>query len=839
MTRLGQMLDRDARYAVRGLRRNPLFTIVAVLTLAIGAGATTAVFGVVDAVLLKPLPYPDSERLVSIWHEAPGATGIADVSGGLLSSLSMGFTYAEHNRVFEHIGLWNQGTANLTGVAEPEEVRTMAVSDGILQALGVPPLHGRWLSAADQEPGSARAIMLTYGYWQRRFGGDPAAVGRSVTIGAAPWEIVGVMPESFRVADTAADVIVPFRADKSQLILPGFGLRGVARLKPGETIDTANADIARMLPIWTASWRWPPGNAEQAREAYLGTWRISPALRPLKQEVVGNVGDVLWVIMGTIGVVLLIACANVANLLLVRAEARSQEFAVRSALGAGAWRISRALLIEGLLLGLLGGAVGLLVAYGAVELLIANAPANLPRSSEIALDARTFGFALAVSVLSGVVLGLIPALKHAGRGTSTALRSGARGSSQGRERHRTQNVVVVGQVALALVLLVSSGLMIRTFDALRTVDPGFTNGKTLQTLRIAIPALLVPEPERVTRMQNDIVDALAALPGVESAGFTTSMPLEAFGGGWDAISVEGQDDVPREARPLRRFRHVSPRLFETSGARLVAGRELTWTDVYDGRPVALVSENLARELATDPSAVLGKRIRLGALPTTQWREVIGVVQDVPDNGLNVAPPAIVYWPTMMTGFFSADDRFLQRAVTVVLRSPRAGTPGFIREIQDAVWSVNPSLPVASVRTMQDVLDASLERTSFTLVMLAIASATALALGVIGLYGVLSYVVSQRRREIAIRLALGAQQGDVTRSFVRHGVVLASVGVAVGLGAAIGVTRLMTSLLFNVQPVDLPTYVIVAIALTVVAAVASYLPARRASGVDPAEALAME
>jgi predicted permease len=533
-----ETFGRDARYAVRGLRRSSLFTVIALLTLAVGTGATTAVFSVVNGVLLKPLPYPEAERLVAIWHNAPGAAGLTDVSGGLLPSMSMFFTYAEHNRMFEHVGVWSMRTANLTGLAEPEEVRAMIVSDGTLQALGVPPLFGRWLSADDQVPGSPGAVMLSHAYWQRRFAGDEAAVGRNITVNAAQWEIVGVMPEGFRVADVAADIIVPFRADRSQLILPGFGLQGLARLKPGATIDDANADIARILPIWTETWPWPGGGPDQARAFYLGTWGISPAVRPLKQDVVGNIGNVLWVVMGTIGVVLLIACANVTNLLLVRADGRSQELAVRSALGAGSWRIGRVLLIESSLLGLIGGALGLVLAYGALELLIAMAPGNLPRSSEIALDAGALRFTLTVSLLSGIALGLIPALKYAGRGISTALHSGGRGSSQGRERYRTQNVLVVAQVALALVLLVSSGLMIRTFEAMRTVDAGFTQSEDLQTMRIAIPALLVPEPERVTRIQNDIVDALATVPGVESTAFTNSMPLEGAAFDWDSINVE-------------------------------------------------------------------------------------------------------------------------------------------------------------------------------------------------------------------------------------------------------------------------------------------------------------
>jgi predicted permease len=403
-----------------------------------------------------------------------------------------------------------------------------------------------------------------------------------------------------------------------------------------------------------------------------------------------------------------------------------------------------------------------------------------------------------------------------------------------------QNSLVVAQVALALVLLVTAGLMVRTFDALRHVEPGFTNAAQLQTLRISIPATLVAEPERATRMQNDIVDALSGLAGVESVAFTSGMPMDGFNAGFDVIYAEDQQDVPNASQPpVRRFKHVSPGVFITAGTRLLAGRDFTWTDLYDLRPVVVVSENLAREFWGEPEAALGKRIGGGA--PEDWREVIGVVQDVRDNGLDELPPAIVYWPALKSraALSGPGPVTATRAVTVVMRSRLAGNADFVRQVQRTVWSVNASLPIASVRTMEEVQAGSLARTSFTLVMLAAAGAVALVLGVVGLYGVISYAVGQRRREIAIRIALGAQQRAVTTSFVRYGVALAAIGVTLGLLAAAAVTRLMASLLYEVKPVDLPTYLTVAIALTAVAALASYLPARRAAAVDPAEALSAE
>jgi predicted permease len=465
-------------------------------------------------------------------------------------------------------------------------------------------------------------------------------------------------------------------------------------------------------------------------------------------------------------------------------------------------------------------------------------PANLPRLSEISLDARALALTIAVSLLAGFVLGAVPALKYAGPRLVAALHGGGRGASGTRRQHRTQNVLVVAQVALALVLLVSSGLMIRTFQSLLTVDPGFTDAAELQTMRLSIPASAEPEPERVVRMQNNIVDALAALPGVTSAAFVSAMPLESRDADWDVLQVEGAPSFADESEnPIRRFKYISPGLLQTAGTRLVAGRDVAWTDIYDDRRVAMISENLARELFETPEAALGRRI--APARSTVWREVIGVVQDVRDNALDQPTPAIVYWPSMMQQFYSYEPTTVMRATTFVVRSPLAGTQGLVQQMQQAVWSVNASLPLAAVRTMQDVYDQSLARTSFTLVMLAIAGAVALVLGVVGLYGVLSYVVSQRRREIAIRLALGAQQRALRRRFVRYGLMLAGVGVALGLGAAAAVTRLMTSLLFEVRPLDLPTYAAVAVILIVASALASYLPARKASAVDPAEALAAE
>ena len=485
-----ESLAADLKFALRRLRKSPGFAATVVVTLAIGIGANTAVFSVLNSVLLKPLPYPEPGQLVSLWLDAPGAAGLTNFSNGLRISSSMYFTFAEHNRTFQSLGVWIPGTANVTGLAKPEEVHTTLVSDGVLQTLGVPPAAGRWLLKTDQEPRGAKAVMLSYGYWQRRFGGDASVVGRNITIDSQPREIVGVMPRGFRIVDRDFDVLIPLAFDRNHQILAGFAYQSVARLKPGVSIQQADADVAHMIPMWMDSFSNGPGTNSHFYE----TWKITPALRSLKQQVIGNIGNVLWVVMATIGLVMLIACTNVANLLLVRADGRQQELAIRSALGAGRARVARELLLESVSLGLLGGVVGIGVADAGLRLLAAIGPANLPRLNEISLDARSLGFTLVVSVLSGFLFGAVPAWKYSRAQGGVVLSGGVRTASASRTRQRSRNVLVVTQVAMALVLLVSALLMIRTFQALRNVEPGFTDARHLQTMRIFIPDNLVADP---------------------------------------------------------------------------------------------------------------------------------------------------------------------------------------------------------------------------------------------------------------------------------------------------------------------------------------------------------
>jgi predicted permease len=811
------------KHILRRLLRTPMFTIIAVATLAIGIGANTAIFSVIDGILLKPLPYPDPERLVALDHTAFG-DGIPHA--GMAPFLY--FTYREQNRTLEDVGMWDDGTVSVTGLAEPEQVNDLEVTDAVLPLLKVQPVLGRVFSRADDSPGSAETVILTFGYWKARLGGDTSVIGRRILINGKATQVIGVLPEQFRFLDLKPSFVLPMRRDRNKTYLGQFSFQAFARLKPGVTVAQANADMGRMIPIALNGFPPFPGyNRNMFANA-----KLSPLVEPLKQEVVGDVRSVLWVLMGTIGMVLLIACANVANLLLVRADGRRQELAIRAALGAGWTQLARELLMESVTLGVAGGTAGLALAYGALQLLVAMAPANLPRIENISIDGGVLLFTLAISLFAGLLFGVIPVIKYAGPQLGTALRAGGRTLSQSKERHRARNVLVVVQVALALVLLIGSGLMIRTFQTLKHVEPGFVNPEQVETLRISIPESQVKDEVQVVRAEQAIIEKIAAIPGVSSVGLTSLIPMT--NQGWrDGIFAE--DHVYNESQipPLRLFKFMTPGLLKTMGNSLVAGRDFTWIDIYEKRPVAMVSDNLARELWKDPGAAIGKRIRESL--KAPWREVIGVVGDERDAGVNQKAPTIVIWP-ILTDNFSGNKTFVWRSLSYIIRSSRTGSRGFLDEISRAVWAVNPNLPVYNVHTLQEIYNKSLARTSFTLVMLAIAGAMALLLGVVGIYGVISYSVSQRTREIGIRMALGARKEELTRMFVGQGLRLAMSGVACGLIAAVGLTRLMKSLLFEVNPLDPATFAAVALGLILAASLASYLPALRATAVDPMEAL---
>ena len=823
----------DLKFTLRRIRKSPGFAVTVLLTLAIGIGANTAVFSVVDGVLLKPLPYADSNRLVALWLDAPGAAGLSNFEAGLRLSPSLYFTFADHNQTFQSLGVWVPGTANVTGIAQPEQTHTLEISDGVLQTLDVPPAVGRWFSAQDQDPKGSKTVILGYGYWQRRFGGDRGVIGRSIQLDSQTREIVGVMPRGFRIEDRDFDLLVPLAFDRGKLILAGFGYNGIGRLKPGTSIAQADADVSRLIETWMHTYSNGPGT----NPFFYRNWRITPQFRPLKQQIVGQVSKVLWIVMATVGLVMLIACVNIANLLLVRAESRQHELSIRAALGAGRARIARELLFESVTLGVIGGVLALGAAYGALHLLIAFGPADLPRLSEIALDGRSIAFTLALSVFSGFLFGSIPAYKYARAGAAAALSGTNRTASVNRDRQRSRSVLIVAQVAMAMVLLISALLMIRTFAALRNVDPGFSDPSHLETMRMYIPDLLVTDPVRVTRMQNEIIDKIAAIPGVTAAGFSAGVPMEGIDPNWDELGVEGTQYEGGDP-PLRLFNYISPGYFRTLGTRIVAGRDFSWSDIYTLDSNIIVSENFARENWGSASSAIGKRAR--QFSKSPWLVVIGVVQDVRHNGVDEKAPETIYWPTMLMSPYTRPPSVdSQRAVSFAIRSNRAGNESLVADIQQAVWSINGNLPIANPGTMQDIYSKSMERTSFTLSMLAIAGTMALTLGIIGIYGVISYAVSQRTREMGIRLALGAPKRELKWMFVRSALMLTAIGIGVGTVAAAALTQSIKSLLFGISPLDPISYLTVPLVLAGAAMVASYLPARRAASINPVEALRVD
>ncbi len=809
----------------RRLLRAPLFTSVAVLTLALGIGANSAIFSVVNGVLLKPLPFHDPDRLVGVWHSAPGL-GFPTLD----QAPSTYFLYREEGRTFEDIGLWASGSVSVTGTGDPERVQVLSVTDGTLGLLRIAPAIGRRFTREDDTHSAPERVMLAYAYWQRKFGSDPGVIGRSLIVDGKPNEIIGVLPASFRFLNQNPQLLLPLRFNRAEVRLGQFSYRGVARLKPGATIEQANADIARLIPLLVDRFPLPPGFRREMFEQV----KLAPNVRPLSVDVIGDVGKVLWVLLGTVGIVLLIACANVANLFLVRAEGRQQELAIHAALGANWRRLAWELLSESITLAVIGGAIGLGLAYAGIRTLVAIAPEGLPRLEEIAIDPTVLLFTAAISLIAGILFGVIPVIKFATPHLAGALKEGGRLSSASRARHRARNALVVAEIGLAVVLLVASGLMIRTFQAMRNVDPGFSQPAEVLTFRVSVPDTLIADPVQTAQIYEQIATRLEQIPGISSVGLASSITMDGNTSN-DPIFVEGMPESDK-LPPIRRIKAVGQNYFRTVQTRLVAGKEITWADIHALSPIALVSENFAREYWKEPSAALGKRIRES--PSDPWRSIVGVVADARDDGVVRPAPAIIYWPLALENYGS-DKITVFRNMAFAIRTPRLNSPTLLKEVQQAVWSVNGNLPVARVRTLEEIQSDSMAQTSFTLVMLSIAASVAFVLGIVGIYGVISYIATQRTREIGIRIALGAERRDVSRLFLRHGFLLAIVGIAIGIVAAAFVTRVMATLLFGVSSIDALTYASVAIGLGGTALLASYLPAVRAARVNPAEALRWE
>lgn len=800
------------RQSVRRLVRTPGLTAAAILVYALGIGANTAIFSIVYSVLLKPLPFPEPDRLVGVWQTAPGVN-----IENLNASIADYVTYREDSRTFADSAIWSARSMSITGFQQPERVDCLMATFRLLPMLGVHPALGRPLEEKDSEPGTADVILISHAYWQRRFAGDRQVIGRTIMADGVRREIVGVLPPGTWLLDIGHEIVFPLRYRRSEVHFAGYNFQAIARLRPGVTLADASEDVRRMIALEFTKFPPPPGmNLKMLADA-----RLAPNLRWLRQDLTGEVSGSLWVVMATIGMVLLIACANVANLLLVRAEGRAQELTVRAALGAGRGHIARELLMESLLLAAAGGLASVAFARGALELVLRLSPARLPRFDQIGLDGTALAFTFVITIAAGFGCGLPPLLRHLRGGLAPALRGGGRTLSSSRDRNLARNLLTVVQVALALMLLIGSGLMIRTFLSMRRVQPGF-DARELQTLRISIPRDAAPDAKALRQAYDRVQSRLAAIPGITVTGMTSALPMT---GQLSQDPVMSRDRTyrPDQIPPLRRFVTTSPGALRAMGTPLAAGREFNWTDIHEDRKVVLVSENFAREYWGSAREAIGKQI--GTHFHTGWREIIGVAADVRLDGVNKKAPSTVYWPL--------ND---SRSMTLLLRTPQAGSEALTAALRSAVWEVSGSVPVTEMRTMREVYERSMARTAFTLALLGVSGVMALLLAAVGIYAVISYNVGQRTREIGIRMALGARLGELKLMFVRHGVQWAGAGALAGLAGAAALSRLMSALLFEIDPVDPLTYGVVAFGLLAVAGLASYLPARRVTRVEPVTAL---
>jgi predicted permease len=686
----------------------------------------------------------------------------------------------------------------------------------------------------DDSPGAAQTVVLTYPYWQRRFGGASSVIGSSITASGIPREIIGVLPQRFHFLDQEdPSLILPMQWDRVTTTLGSFNASAIARLKPEVSVQQATTDLERLLPVVARTFPPPQGMSI----SFYHSLRLMPRLVPLKDEVVGNVQNVLWVLFASVILVLLVACASVANLLIVRIESRRHEFAIRCAIGAARKGISADIFLESTLLGLIGSLIGLLLALGTMRVIVELGATNIPRIRDISITPSVLLFTVAIAVIASILIACVPILKSTSPHLISDLREGGRGVGEGRKGQRTRKALVMLQVALSVILLICSGLMIRTFRAMMNVSPGFTSPQNLQTFGFYIPEAQIPDtsPELVIRMDETIMQKIASIPGVSTLSIGSSVPMDNNSYN-NPVFVQNRTYEGSEIPPSRRFNFVAPGFFSTLGTQLLAGRDFIWTDIYEKKPVVVVSKSFASEYWHRPQDALGQRIRVASTDT--WREIIGVSEDVHYDGVEKPAPSMVYWPLMMDNFTGQKQR-LQRATVFVVRSQLAGTQSLMKAIEQRVSMVNPNVPLANSETLGGLYTQSMARTTFTLVMLCITGGIALLLGTVGIYGVIAYSVSQRTREIGIRMALGAQRGAVVGAFVRQGMWLTVAGIAIGLVIAFTTMRFMSALLYGVSAHDPMTYITITCAVVIAALLACYLPSRSAAKVDPALTLRSE
>lgn len=806
---------KELRLAARALARRPGYAATAVATLAAGIGATVAIFTVVNAVLLRPLPYADADRLVTIRHHAP-ALNLPELNN---SAGTLRF-YWDEGDFFQALAAYDTQQRNLIGGTHPERVEIVAATPQIFEVLRVQPALGRPFTATDAAEGAAPVLLLTHGSWVTRFGSDPAVLGRTLDVDGVTTEIVGVLPEGFAFPDPDPVAMVPLYVDPNGSF-GRFGTNAVARLAPGVSLASAGQRAVELQGRLTEYFPELEGTfLEQAG------WSVS--VDRYQDFLVGDdVSSPLWIVLGTVGFVFLIACANVANLFLVRAESRQKELAVRSAMGAGYGTIATGFLAEALLLGVGGGVLGVLVAWVGVDMLVTRGPQDLPRLHEIAVDGTTLSFAAGLSLLAALLFGSLPLARFA-RGTMAALlRDGGRANTHGRERHRTRNGLVAAQLALALVLLVGSGLMSRSFQALRSVDVG-VDPTDLLTVGMSLGEGVANA--EAARFYQQVADEVAALPGVVSVGLSTFVPVGGGSSNGGSFFIESKPRDDAALPPVAMYKPIGADYLEATGQKLVAGRALTRADWEGGAPVVLVNQTFAdTHLDGDP---IGQGIKWDR--DAEFARVVGVVADAREVNLRDDPGPWAYLP-MVVGEWGYPE--LDRASLFVRTRPGIAVPdGAIRDI---VTRLDPSVPLTAVRTMDDVMAEELAATSFTMILLGIASGLALFLGSIGLFGVISYVVSQRTREIGVRVALGAQGGDIRGMVLLQSAKVAAVGVTLGLVGAAALTRLLGSVLYGISALDPFSFALAPTVLLVVAFTATWIPARRASKVDPMEALRSE
>jgi len=795
-------LFKDIRYGIRSLLSRPAFAGLAIITLALGIGANTAIFSVINAVLLRPLSYDQPERLVT-FRSNQSAPDLADVIAS--------------SRTFSKIGGEVLAPLAYTAGTEPVQIQVGQVSGGYFETLGVNPARGRYIIADDDKNGGPFVVVLSHALWQRQFAGDQNIVGKTIPLSGNSYTVIGVMPPRFKSPRENSEAWTPVHV--SNPVAANFRgvhfLRTYGRLAPGMTLQQASAEM-RLIDEQLAK-QYPADNKNR-----------STALIGLQQRIVGESRNALLILFAAVSLVLLIACANFANLLLARGAERGREIVIRTALGAGRWRIVRQLLTESILIAILGGAIGVLFAWWGTNLLIALRPQNLPRLDEIGVDMRVFGFTLGVSLLTGLIFGLLPAWSASRAAVNTGLKEGGRSASSSRSQQRLRNAFVVGELAVALVLLVGAGLLVKTFWKLRNVEPGF-NPNHLLTMRVELPETRYKEVEPQTRFRAQALANINSLVGAQAA-MVSELPLSGDSLNHDFL-IEGRPPIAAGDEPSLETRSVMGDYFHVMQIPLKSGRDFQSHDFDPNAPfVGIVNDEVVKQYFPNANPV-GKRVRWARNPTVQWIEIVGVVGNVKHFGLDLPEEPALYSPYTQINSW-------KRWMTFAVRT-QADPAAMTQAVKGQIWKVDAQLPITRVQTMDEVSAASFDARRFNMLLLTLFAGLALVLAAVGVYGVMSYAVTQRTHEIGIRMALGAQVGNVMRLVMQSGLVIAMVGVAIGLAGAFALTRLMRTLLFAVEPTDKATFAGVSICLLLIALAACYLPARRATKVDPLQALRYE